>query len=102
MQNGAVRERWVPLQAFAVVMLASATGHAQVAPNAGQVTIPGSSLEKPGDTGVRAHTNIEIFRPNRSPESTEQPGVTSGPRATVPQPPVVPGSSGVNEKTRSQ
>ena len=101
MQNGAVRERWVPLQAFAVVMLASA-GHAQVAPNAGQVTIPGSSLEKPGDTGVRAHTNIEIFRPNRSPESTEQPGVTSGPRATVPQPPVVPGSSGVNEKTRSQ
>ena len=63
----------MPLQAFAVVMLASAGGHAQVAPNAGQVTIPGSSLEKPGDTGVRAHTNIEIFRPNRSPEGTEQP-----------------------------
>lgn len=93
---------WITLQALVIVMVASGAGRAQVPPGAGQVTIPESSLEKPSDTGVRAHTNIEIFRPNRVPEGTDQAGSASRPGQMVPRPPVVPGSRGANEKTQSQ
>jgi hypothetical protein len=47
-------------------LLVASGVHAQASPGGGQVTTPGSSIEKPGDSGVRAHTNIEIFRPNRA------------------------------------
>jgi len=47
-----------------IVVLLSATGaHAKLSSVEGQVATPDSSIEKPGDSGVRAHTNIEIFRP---------------------------------------
>src|SRR5215472_7658707 len=57
---------WVPalVPALAIAALVVGGGHAQAPPGAGQVSTPGSSVAKPGDTGVRAHTNIQIFRPN--------------------------------------
>lgn len=71
---GAIRpqggKRWlgVLLRAVAVAMLSAGSGHAQPPPPAGgQVVTPGSSIEQPGDTGVRAHTNIQIFIPNQPP-----------------------------------
>ena len=48
-----------------VALLAASGVHAQTSPVGGQVTTPDSSIEKPGDSGVRAHTNIEIFRPEK-------------------------------------
>jgi len=50
-----------------VALLAASGVHAQTSPVGGQVTTPGSSIEKPEDSGVRAHTNIEIFRPGPQP-----------------------------------
>jgi hypothetical protein len=38
----------------------------------GTVTKPPSSVEKPGDIGVRGHSNVEIFTPNQ-PGSPEPP-----------------------------
>jgi hypothetical protein len=48
-----------------IVFLATYGGYAQAPSTGGQVLTPESSIEKPGDTGVRAHTNIQIFLPNR-------------------------------------
>ena len=47
------------------VMLGTSGVQAQAPSAGGQVSIPESSVEKPGDNGVRAHTNIQIYRPNR-------------------------------------
>ena len=63
------------LGVFALALLAAGGGHAQLPPAGGQVSIPRSSVEQPGDTGARVHTNIEIFIPNlkapgRSPNHT--------------------------------
>ena len=33
----------------------------------GTVTTPESSVQKPGDVGVRSHSNVEIFTPNEKP-----------------------------------
>ena len=38
-------------------------GQIQNAPSGGYIVIPESSIEKPGDAGVRAHTNVEIYIP---------------------------------------
>src|SRR5208282_6302271 len=43
---------WMSFQAFA---LAAVGGSAQAQPAGGQISTPESSIEKPGDTGVRAH-----------------------------------------------
>jgi hypothetical protein len=70
------------LGVFAVALLAA---------GGGQVSIPRSSVEQPGDTGVRVHTNIEIFIPNqkapgRSPNQTPQAPRTTGKKdSTQPQ-----------------
>ena len=45
---------------IAAAMIASAAAQP---PSGGQVLVPGSSLEKPGDIGVRPHTNTLIFVP---------------------------------------
>jgi len=60
---------------LAAALLAAENGYAQVPPGAGQVSTPESSVERPGDTGVRAHTNTQIFIPNgdRSAGASHQP-----------------------------
>jgi hypothetical protein len=55
----------VLLQALTVVIVATG-GYAQPLPARGHVPIPESSVEKPRDVGVRAHTNIELFSPDRA------------------------------------
>jgi hypothetical protein len=68
-------ERWLRLspQALVVVLLSTGSGYAQVPVGAGQIATPESSIEKPGDVGMRAHTNIQIFVPNRSPGGAQPP-----------------------------
>ena len=58
-------KRWPRLSIgwLAVAVFAAGNGYAQVPPGTGQVSTPGSSIEKPGDAGVRAHTNIQTFIP---------------------------------------
>ena len=78
-RNGA--RSW--LGVFALALLAVDGGHAQLPSGGGQVSIPRSSVEQPGDTGVRVHSNIEIFIPNlkapgRSPNQTPQAPRTTG------------------------
>jgi len=49
-----------------IVLLALTTlGGAQVRPLDGKVFTPDSSIEKPGDIGLRAHTNIHVFIPSK-------------------------------------
>lgn len=54
----------------AILAVAAVSGgidaRAQVPASGGQVAVPGSSIAKPADTGVRAHTNTLIFIPNRA------------------------------------
>jgi hypothetical protein len=48
-------------------LLVAGSALAQPAQSGGQIVVPGSSIAKPGDTGVSAHTNTLIFVPNRGP-----------------------------------
>jgi hypothetical protein len=68
-------------QVLAFALLAAGAGYAQAPPGAGQVVTPGSSIEEPGDTGVRAHTNIQIFIPNQGPASGQSPPGDASPGA---------------------
>jgi hypothetical protein len=58
--------------AFAIGVSAAA----QTPPAGGQVVVPGSSVAKPGDSGVRAHTNTLIFVPNRGSQQGHRPAET--------------------------
>jgi hypothetical protein len=89
-------KRWlgVLFLAVAVAMLSAGSGHAQSQPTGGQVVTPGSSIEKPGDMGVRAHTNFQILIPNQP-----RPGSGSFPPDHAPQ---VPGLAGTEGTARSQ
>jgi len=49
----------------------------------GHVVIPQSSIENPGDVGLRAHTNTRIFVPQRGTQA--QPGIPAG-AGVVPPP----------------
>jgi len=63
-------------------LLPGLAGQAQTAPDGGQIVTPPSGIEKPGDVGKRAHTNVEIFVPNGGsapPNSAATPG---GPQGT--------------------
>src|SRR5436190_10500514 len=70
---------------LAAAFFAAGNGYAQVPPGTGQVSTPESSIEKPGDTGVRAHTNLQIFIPNRGANGAHAapggggPGAAGGP-----------------------
>jgi hypothetical protein len=85
--------------ALTVTTLAASSGLAQVPPGGGQVSIPGSSIEQPGDTGVRGHTNIEIFTPKRAGDDAQAP---SGGVGATPRPPPGPGSDGPGGPARPQ
>ena len=76
----------------AVALPAAGYGQAQPAPGGGQVSVPGSSIEKPGDTGVRAHTNVEIFIPNRGAGGA--PKAPGGDSSGAANPPASPGPGG--------
>jgi hypothetical protein len=52
------------MRSAAVAAAMIANGQAQPPPSGGQVLVPGSSLEKPGDIALRPHTNTLIFVPS--------------------------------------
>lgn len=62
----------IPQQAEAV----PATPAPQVYHPLGQVIVPASSIARPGDTGLRAHTNTAIFVPAGKPLSSVNPDNT--------------------------
>lgn len=47
-------------------------------PRGGQVIAPDSSVEQPGDIGVRAHTNIKYFVPTGGMGSVRPPAIKNG------------------------
>jgi len=100
--NRANRWCWMSFQAFAMAMLAAAGGSAQAQPAGGQVSTPESSIEKPGDTGVRAHTNIEIFTPKGGPAGGQAAPGSTGPAAAIPGSPPAPGPEGAAGSARPQ
>jgi hypothetical protein len=63
--SGMVWRRCLSFMALMIALLATSGVQAQAPSAGGQVSIPESSVEKPGDNGVRAHTNIQIYHPNR-------------------------------------
>jgi len=65
------------MKLFSVVILTMALvlpslAAAQIRPVSGKVITPDSSIEKPGDLGKRAHTNIQVFVPTK-PFKNAQP-----------------------------
>lgn len=56
--------------AFLLCLVAIPTLQAQ---NHGRIFVPPSSIQRPEDLGLRAHTNIEIFIPDVHPDSTFPP-----------------------------
>jgi hypothetical protein len=58
----------------------SASGSPNV--SGGSILIPESSLEHPGDAGVRAHTNIGIYVPLGMPAKPAEPQSTEGRQST--------------------
>jgi hypothetical protein len=75
------------------------SAQAQVAPGGGQVSIPSSSTEQPGDIGVRGHTNIQIFTPKRAGDNAQAPPGGDG---ATPRPPPSPGTDGPGGSARPQ
>jgi subtilase family serine protease len=59
--------------AVLILSALAAPALAQVASGEGRVTIPESSKARPGDAGVRFHTNIEIFTPKSGDPSVGPP-----------------------------
>jgi subtilase family serine protease len=71
--------------ALTVLLLGFTTpAPAQSSPEKGTVIVPFSSIAQPGDAGVRAHTNIEIFVPDVvEPATSYPPGENPGSLACV-------------------
>jgi hypothetical protein len=88
--NGVKRWPRLSLGVLVVALLAAGNGDAQAPPGAGQVSTPESSIEKPGDTGVRAHTNIQIFTPNQGANGAQAPPGSGGPGAAGSRSPQAP------------
>jgi hypothetical protein len=85
--SGIVWRCCLSFMALIIALLATAGGHAQVPSAGGQVFTPESSIEKPGDNGVRAHTNIQIFLPNHGAGGGRVRSDVAG--SGAPQPPGV-------------
>ena len=91
-------KRWsrFSIEVLAAALLGAGYGFAQVPPGAGQVSTPESSVGKPGDTGVRAHTNTQIFIPNQGAYGAQPPpagGVPGAAGSPFPQAPVRNGAT---------
>jgi hypothetical protein len=80
-----LRCRCLLFSVLIVALLAASSGYAQTPSAGGHIVIPGSSIEKPGDTGVLAHTNTRIFIPNRGAEGGQIAPRSAG--SGVSQPP---------------
>jgi hypothetical protein len=87
---------------LAAALLGAGNGYAQVPPGAGQVSTPESSIEKPSDTGVWAHTNIQIFTPNQAAKGVQAPPGGAGPGAAGVRSPQAPVTKGVTSPAQSQ
>jgi kumamolisin len=76
LNGGAVRHLNSLLSLAVVVALVgfAQSASAQGARSRGTVTIPASSIERPGDAGVRAHTNFRIFVPSDGPAANQNKG----------------------------
>ena len=90
------------LGVVAGAMLSAGSGHAQLAPTGGQVVTPESSIEQPGDAGVRAHTNIQIFIPSGAVADPPSPWRTDDGGTTIDHPSQVPGADGSGDTARPQ
>jgi kumamolisin len=66
--------------------LPAVNGTAQVAatPSHGQIFIPDSSLVRPEDYGLRAHTNVKLFVPADTPQGRFAPTAGVGPQGGPP------------------
>jgi hypothetical protein len=101
--NGAKRRPRLSIKVLSVALLATGNGYAQVSPGAGQVSTPEkSSIEKPGDTGVRAHTNIQIFVPNQGANGAQALPGGGGPGAAGSRAPQGPVTNGVKSPAQAQ
>ena len=87
---------------LAVALLAAGNGYAQVPPGTGQVSTPESSIERPGDTGVRAHTNLQIFIPNEGANGAHAAPGGGGPGAAGARAPQAPGTNSATKPAQSQ
>jgi len=78
-------KRWFGTLVWAIglAMLPKGSGYAQPPPTGGEVITPGSSMERASDSGVRAHTNIQIFIPNRRAAGPPSSSRSNGGRAAV-------------------
>ena len=83
----------VPLLALAVAVLAAGSVRAQAPPAGGQISTPQSSIEQPGDVGVRAHTNIQIFTPNPASRGAQTLPGSGHPAAPASPSPQAPGTT---------
>jgi kumamolisin len=66
--------------------LPAVNGAAQVAatPSRGQIIIPDSSIVRPEDQGLRAHTNVKLFVPSATPQGRFVPAAGVGPQGGPP------------------
>jgi hypothetical protein len=97
-------KRWsrLSIEVLAVAVFGAGYGFAQVSPGAGQVSTPESSIEKPGDIGVRAHTNTQIFIPNQSANGAPAPPGSGDPGAAGTRSPQTPGTNGATKPAQPQ
>jgi kumamolisin len=68
------------------ITLPAGNGAAQVAatPGDGQMVIPESTVARPEDAGLRAHTNVELFVPAGTPAGSVSPTGGVGPQGGPP------------------
>ena len=77
--NGGAMRRFSLLMIITAAVLVVSLAQpalAQSGRGRGTVTIPASSIEKPGDAGVRAHTNFRIFVPAEGPAANQGKGAS--------------------------
>ncbi len=60
--------------ALAVLFVLTSLAPAQIKPASGKVFTPDSSIERPGDIGMRGHTNIHVFLPTKPMENLQSTG----------------------------
>src|SRR5271166_6525 len=60
--------------ALSILLVLTNLAPAQIRPVDGKVITPDSSIEKPGDRGMRAHTNIHVVLPARTRENLKPLG----------------------------
>ena len=93
--------RRLSIGVLAVALLTTGNGYAQLPPGTGQVSTPESSVEKPGDAGLRAHTNIQIFIPDQGANGAHAPP-GGGPDAAGSRPRQAPAMSGATNPAQPQ